>query len=264
MKKVLLFLLPLLAATMLTACGNSDEPVNKQIVSMVTNNRAIEGDAVQFSQGNAKVELNYTDMIIQFTGDYKDASGTSRSLTTPAMKMTNNGGTVYRFDNATSSTYTGIGILTGYIDLSTGMMWCSFDEGSSHVVMTTQLLYAYSSTQITNPDNGNTGNHNKSAYLFALDSRGETCIMKITNFITNLNGSGTADVYEIQYNGLTVTPTTTGYIITSDKAESSLSGFYTISDLNFKLDDQCRVIDGSFKCSGLEFKVTGDLFPIAN
>jgi hypothetical protein len=260
MKKFSLFLLPLLAVAMLTACGDDDKPVNKQIVTMVTNNRAIDGDAVVFSQGSDKVELNYTDMTIQFTGDFNDADGNSRSLTTPNMNLTNVNDMVYRFNtnNTSSSTYTGIDNLTGYIDMSTGMIWYSFDDGSSRVVSSSQLLYAYTTTTLTNPDNGNHSSHNQSAYLFAIDSKGETCTMKVSNFITNINGSVQAT--EIQYNNLKVTPTTTGYIITAEEAESSYRGFYTITDLNITLDSQCLVMNGSFKSGDLDFTLSGNLF----
>ena len=259
MKKLSLLLLSLLAVVMFTACGNDDEPVNKQNVTMVINNRAIDGDNLVFSQGEAKVELNYTDMFIKFTANYKDANGQSHSLTTPDMKMTAVSSTVYTFNNVASSTFTGIDAFVGYIDLASGMMWYSFDDGTSHVVSTTQLLYAYTTTSITNPENGNHYSHEQSAYLFALDARGETCVMKISNFAPNVVGS--VQVTEIQYDGLTVTPTTTGYIITADEVESSYRGFYKITDVNFTLDSQCQVISGSFKCNNLDFAITGKLFP---
>ena len=259
MKKLSLLLLSLLAVVMFTACGNDDEPVNKQNVTMVINNRAIDGDNVVFSQGSANVELNYTDMFIKFTADYKDANGQSHSLTTPDMKMTAVSSTVYTFNNIASSTYTGIDALAGYIDLASGMMWFSFDDGTSHVVTTTQLLYAYTTTSITNPETGNHYSHEQSAYLFALDTRGETCVMKISNFAPNVVGSVQAS--EIQYDGLTVTPTTTGYVITADEVESSYKGFYNITDVNFILDSQGQVISGSFKCNNLDFAITGKAFP---
>ena len=63
MKKLSFLLLSLLAVTLFTACGNEDEPVNKQSFTSTINCRAIDGDQVVFSQSSAKVELNYTDMI---------------------------------------------------------------------------------------------------------------------------------------------------------------------------------------------------------
>lgn len=258
MKKLSFFLLSLLAVTLFTSCNKEDETVSKQSYSSTINCRAIDGDNVVFSQNTAKVELNYTDMTIQFTGDFNDADGNSRSLTTPNMNLTNVNDMVYRFNNTSSSTYTGIDNLTGYIDMSTGMIWYSFDDGSSRVVSSSQLLYAYTTTTLTNPDNGNHSSHNQSAYLFAIDSKGETCTMKVSNFITNINGSVQAT--EIQYNNLKVTPTTTGYIITAEEAESSYRGFYTITDLNITLDSQCFVMNGSFKSGDLDFTLSGNLF----
>lgn len=98
MKKLSFMLFALLAVTLFTACGNDDEPINKQTVSMTVNNRAIKGDQVVFSQNNAQVEINYTAMEIQFNTDYKDINGQSHSVTTPAMKLINVGGSVYSFE----------------------------------------------------------------------------------------------------------------------------------------------------------------------
>ena len=207
MKKSFIYLFAMLAAVMLTACGSDDKPINKQTVTMTINSRAIEGDNIVFSQGSAKVEFDYTNMFIMFTSEYKDVDGQSHTITTPEMKLYPSGGMIYSFNNMASNTYTGIDALTGYIDLSSGMMWYSFESSNCLVYCTTQLLYAYTTTTITNPENDNIFNHEQSAYLFALDARGEKCVMKISNFIPNTNG--TVQASEILYDGLTVTPTTT-------------------------------------------------------
>ena len=233
-------LLALLAVTLFTACGNDDEPVNKQTVSMTINNRAIDGDQVVFSQAEAKVEMNYTDMEIQFSTEYKDIAEHSHSIATPAMALTNVGGSVYAFGK-------GQGEITGYIDFATGMTWFIINDNASPVICTSQLLYAYTTTSVTNPDNGNHFNHEHSAYLFALDSKCEKCILRISNFTPNIAGS--VEVSEVQFNDLTVTPTSTGY---------------TITDLNITLSSQCQIINGSFKCKDLDFTIMGKVFPNVN
>lgn len=262
MKKLSFFLLSLMAVTMFTACGNDDEPGkdpdNKQTVTSPMNYRAINGDNVVFSQSSTKVELNYTDMLIKFTGEFKDASGQTRSLTTPDMQMTALSSSVYKF-NSSSAAATGIGNLEGYIDFISGVMWYTFViDGSTQVVCSTQLLYIYTLTKITNPENGNTGSHQQSAYLFALDNKGEKCTLKISNFMANLNG--TVEASEVEYNDLTVTPTATGYTITASEVESNYRGFYTLTDVNFVIDNQCKNIHGTFKCKGLEYVLEGGLF----
>ena len=258
MKKLSFMLLSLLAVTMLTACGNEDEPDNKQTLTSIINTRAIVGDDVVFSQGSAKVELDYTNMLISFTADYKDADGQSHSLSTPSMKLISEGGAIYTF-NATSGQGVGSVLsLEGTIDMNTGMLWFRFLSGSTEYVSTSQLLYAYTTTNITNPDNGNHGSHKQSGYLFALDARGETCIMKIFNFVSTLNGA--IDAVEVQYQDLTVTPTATGYRITAPEVESSIKGFYALTNVDITLDDQCNVIAGSFKSNGLEFEFSGNVF----
>lgn len=265
MKKLSFLLLSLLALTVFTACNKSDEPENKQIVNMVINSRAIDGEQVVFSQGSAKVELNYTDMLMKITADYKDVDGVSHSITTPDMKMNRVAtSSLYEFvSNSGSQMGSNVGeSLAGYIDLTTGVMWYTLNTGSMQVITTTHLLYAYATTTMTNPDNGNHGSHEQSAYLFALDSKGETCIMSISNFMSNMNGA--VDATEVQYKDLdlTLTPTTTGYIVTADEVESNYKGYYTLTDVHFVLNNQCQVLNGSFKCNGLEYTVSGTLFPV--
>ena len=251
MKKLSFLMLALLAVTMLTACGNDDEPTNKQTFTAPINCRAIDGNEVVFSQGTSKVEVDYTNMNIKFVTDYKDVHGQSHSLTTPDMKLTSVSSLVYEF--TASSGQPGSAIvesLGGYIDMATGMMWYTINTGSGEVVCTSHLLYAYTNTTMTNPDNNNHGTHQQSAYLFVPDAKGQTCILQITNFIADLNGAVVAQ--EVQYQGLTLTPTVTGY--------TSYKGFYTLKDVNITLDDQCRVMDGSFKCNGLVYTLSGGLF----
>lgn len=246
----------MLAMTMFTACGDDDEPENKQTYTSTINNRAISGEDVVFSQGTAKVELNFSDMTILFSCDYKDINGQSHTFTTPemALKLKAHSSTVYQFSQSMGET----GSFDGYIDLSNGMMWYTFMDGTTKMVCTTHLLYTTTETQITNPENGNTYTHSQSAYLFALGSSGETCVMRIGNFVTNTNGA--VDATEIEYDGLHVTPTATGYVITADEAVSSLSGYYKITAVNITVNNQCNAFSGTFTCSGKEIQVSGTLF----
>ena len=52
MKKSLIYIFAVLAAVMFTSCSDNDEPVNKQSFTSTINTRAIEGDAVYFSQNS--------------------------------------------------------------------------------------------------------------------------------------------------------------------------------------------------------------------
>jgi len=254
MKKLSVLILSLLAITLFTSCSDNDEPVNKQTVSSTINSRAISGEDVIFSQGTAKVEINFTDMTIQFAYDYKGIDEMTHTLTTPVMKLTMKSGSIYSFKSSDAKGP------QGNIDLATGMMSFSFTlDGDANVYSTTHLLYAYTNTKITNPDNGFTYDHNQSAYLFALDASGESCVMKISNFSPNT--AGAVEAAEIQYNGLNVTPTTQGYIITAPEVSPvGYTGFYIITDLNVILDSQCNTIGGTFKCNDLEFNITGNMF----
>lgn len=261
MKKLSFMLLSLLAVTMFTACNNDDDETSrKQTITSPMNCRVVDASdgSVVFSQNTAKVELNYTDMTINFTCNYKDLNGQTQVFTSPVMKLSLEKGSVYRIETVGGQVIS----TNGWIDMSTGMMWykTSDSEEGTVLVMTTHLLYAYTTTTMTNTENGNHGSHDQSAYLFALDSKGETCIMKIYNFISNLNAA--IDAAEVQYEGLTVTPTGTGYTITASEVESNYKGFYKLTDVNFTLNEQCLVTSGSFKCNGLEYTVSGQLFPL--
>lgn len=263
MKKLSFMLLSLLAVTMFTSCGDDDEPVNKQTITASFNCRAYDGNEVVFSQNTGKVELNYTDMTIQITTNCKDTDGTTHVLTSGVMSMEHRSGYLYSFREST-----GLSSSSGYIDLSTGMMWLTFipEDGTtayyctSHLVYNNTIAYYYTTTHITNPDNGFNYNHEKSAYLFIPNAKAETCTMVIFNFMPNTAGS--IEVSEIQYDELQMTVTPDGYTITASEVEpTNYKGTYIISDLNFTLYNQASNINGTFKCNDLEFKVTGDLFP---
>lgn len=255
MKKLSILFFSLLAVTMFTACNDDNEkPVNKQTVNMDINNRAIDGENVVFSQSKATVEVNFTDMTIKFNTEYTDATERPHTLTTPEMNLTNEGGMIYSFGRGTSE-------VSGYIDFNTSMMWYTINNATGLVVSTSQLVYAYSTTTVTNPDNGYTYSHEHSAYLFILDSKCEKCSMKISNFSPNIAGS--VEIDAVQFNDLTITPTATGYTITAAEAETNNKG-YKITDLNVNLNEQCQAINGSFKCKDLNFTVTGKLFPNMN
>ena len=260
MKKLSFLLLSLMAMTLLTACNNGNEPSTVQKLTSTINCRAIEGDVVVFSQGTANVEVDYTNMVIKFTSTYVDMDGHSTTLTTPEMKLKNVSPTVYEFSASGSQQVGGSNVesLNGYVDFGTGMMWYSIKTASSEIVCTSQILYAYSTTEISNPDNDDYGIHQKSAYLFAIDSKGETCTLQISNFMSNVNGN--VDAPMVEYVNLTLLPTVTGYEITADAVESNYKGYYTLTDVDFTLDEQCLSINGSFKCNGLEYVVKGPLF----
>ena len=246
--------------TLFTSCDNdNNENVNKQTYSSVINSRALDSNGgVVFSQGTAKVEINYTDMTIQFAVDYKDADGIGRNLNTPTMKMTSKVGSTYSITGSQSGTN-----ILGEIDLASGMMIYTLEDASGTIISTTHLLFAYATTQTTNPDNGYNYNHQQSAYLFIPNPDGKTCSMRISNFSPNIAGS--VEVSDILYENLTMTPTEDGYTITAGSTEpTNAQGHYEITDLEVTIDNQCRYIDGTFNCNDLQFKVSGDLFPRAN
>lgn len=259
MRKLSFFIVSLLTVALFTSCNN-DEPENKMTSYVTLNSRAIEGDNIVFSQGNGKVDVDNSNMMIKFTADFKDANGMSRTITTPEMKMKKVSYSLYGFDAPAQPMGSGFESLGGYVDFATGVMWYTLSSSTMKVVSSTSLQYAYTTTTIINPDNDNHIDHKQSFYEFALNANGQSCTMGIYNFIPNISGSIEAPL--IEYKDLTMTPTATGYTITADEVESSYKGFYTITDLQFDITSQGQVLNGSFKCKDLEFKVTGALFPV--
>lgn len=246
--------------TMLTACGNDDDPVNKQTVNVAINSRTLDGDNTVFSQNAGTIEINSTEATIRISCGYKDADGAGHTLTTSAMTMTPLGGYIYSF-SGTSQPSSSTMDLHGVIDLATITVWYTFTVNGNEVISTTQPIYSYTTTTVTNPDNGNHNSYTNSQYMFELDSKGEKCTLWVTNFAPNMTGSVQSN-QPTRWQGLNVTPTNTGYVVTTDTVESIIKFQDTLTDVKFTLDEQCRSMNGKFKCNGLDIEVTGTFFPV--
>lgn len=254
------FLLALLSIVLLSSCNGKDEPVSKQTLYSVMNARLINSDDTIppiFSQTNGQIELDQINMTIKFSSTYMNQNGQAQSVTTPEMKLVPIKDNAYYMDDGSPS-------YPGMIDFGTGMLWFHVsnpDDEWTEVYMTTQLLhYAYTNTTINDTVNNKTSDHKQSAYMFKLDSRGESCDMSISDFVTNLNG--VVDAPALQYKGLTATPTPTGFMITAETASAeSAQGLYALTDVEINIYEQCLSFEGSFKCNGLEYHVSGSLFP---
>ena len=249
MKKTFIYLFALLAVTMFTACDSENNDVTKQTFTTTINNRAVDGQDVVFSQGSANVEIDYTNRTILLASDYKDMMGNSHTLNTGVMKLT--GKTVVVCSFASTN-------VTGYIDLSTGMMLyvINSDEGYN-VYCSTQLVWPYVTTTIVN-EQGGTYSHTQSGYVFVLDSKCENAVMQVTDYIPDTGGAVQEAV--IEYRNLSVMPTTTGYEIVADEATCSQSSYYNLTDLHVNITGNGQLIDGSFKIKGNTYKMSGTLF----
>ena len=202
MRKLSFFIVSLLTIALFSSCNN-DEPENKMTSYVTLNSRAIEGDNIVFSQGNGKVDVDNSNMMIKFTADFKDANGMSRTITTPEMKMKKVSYSLYGFGASAQPMSSGFESLGGYVDFATGVMWYTLSSSTMKVVSSTSLQYAYTTTTIINPDNDNHIDHKQSFYEFALNANGQSCTMGIYNFIPNISGSIEAPL--IEYKDLTIT-----------------------------------------------------------
>ena len=267
MKKTI-YLFALLTLVLFSSCTKNDDPVSKYTLYSTISTRLIDTNdgTIVYSQSKGQVEFDQINMTVKFICAYKGKDGQNQMLTSPELKLVPlKGNAYYMTSNGSQNSY---GSHPGIIDFDSGMMWYNEPNpnNGTTVYMTTQLLgYSNTTTIITNPENNNSGNHQQSAYGFTLDSRGETCDLIINNFSTNLNG--VVDAPELTYKGLTVTPTQTGYKITASTASASPSTHstqnpYTLTDVEFNIYEQCLAFNGSFKCNGLDYNVSGNLFPV--
>lgn len=244
--KKFIYIFSLLCLLAFTSCNSDSEDETIQTFTTTINNRAVDGSDVVFSQGSVKVEINFTQMTLQLASDFKDIDGMSRSFSTTAMKLTAKSNSVYQFTGAAN----------GYIDMATGMMWYTFTEGYP-VYCTTQLIYPYLTTTVIN-ENGQTHEHTKSGYIFAINSNGEKAALQISNYVPDTGGAIQASVLE--YNGLNVTPTNDGYVITADEAECIQAEYYNIQDLEVHITLNGMLINGSFKIRNHTYQLNGYLF----
>lgn len=262
MKKSLIYLSALLGVMLFTACNSGDDPVNKQTLSLVFNSRMSGNGSnpIVFSQATGQMEINYTDQNIKFTIPYKNLDSVQATLTTPLLAMEHYSGTVYRLRSQESQV---ISALSGFIDLSTGMTWLkqSGDHQGSTLLATTQLVYAYLTTTVTDQE-GKTYSHDQSGYIFALNSKGETAMMEVTSFIPDTGGAIQASV--LDYEGLKVTITPDGYHITAPEAICKQATYYNVTDLDVNVTDDGMYINGSYKMKDNTYKMTGRLFPAQN
>lgn len=256
MKKLSFWFLSLLAVTMLTSCLNdNNEPVDKRTDDITINSRSVSGDKVVFSQNVATFTLDKVNMTLSISGGYLDANGAPHTFTTPEMTLTPMSSGVYSFKSEGNLN------IRGRIDLMTYTIWYTFGaEGANQTYCTSQLIYSHGTTTVTNPENGNKVNNTNSQYMFSIDAKCEKCAMAISDFAPNLTGSIQAS--RIYWEGLSITPTTTGYVITAAEAQSNYQTASTaITDLHVTIDDQCNVLNGSFKCNGVDISMRDTLFP---
>ena len=262
-KKLMTLLLAMLALYILTACNKDDEHENKQKFTTSINNRACKVGVVVFSQGTAEVEINFdarTAMrTIKITSTYKDIDGQSRTLTTPEIEMPSAYGTpvrVYSFSK-TEGLSDGVKSLRGGLDIQSGMLWYTFQQGDYTMVCTTHLLFNNVITSITDVM-GATINTNMSSYLFMLDSNAKTCIMQISDFVPAANGAVQAAV--VEYKGLNVMITDQGYIIKADQAKATHDSYYDLTDVDVTIDSDCTHFSGSFSTKVSRHEFSGNLF----
>ena len=250
MKKYI-YLIALLTVVAFASCNDESETVNKQTLTATINNRAINGENTVFSQSSTSFELNYTDNTIQINGEYKDGNGNLTSLATGAMTMTSAASYTYNFSS--NDAYQ----LSGCLDMSTGVIWYSFTDGSGcKVYSTTHLFFAYTNTTVTDADNSI--DDDQTYYLFSIDSKGETCDLTIENFMPDTRQARIAQ--QVKYTKLTLKPTVTGYTITADNVASNFSGKYVITDFDATIDQQSRHIQGTFKIGDTSYSINGKLF----
>lgn|GEM_PF-1017152 len=258
--KMFLLMAALVGMGLFTACTNSDDPQNTYTYSSSVINRALSDDGVYFSQSTVSMTINLTDnTIVLSSAAVLDEDKSSVSFTTPELKLGNladatSSGNVYTFAATTVSS--NVTHLQGYLDWGTGMLWFTYiADDDRQVYSSTQLLYAYTTTSIA-AEGKSPYKHTQSAYCMVVDEAGENCKLQIASL---LDGSGATLSSLAEYEGLTFTPTTTGYKVKASKV-SPVSGNYDLTNVDLWMDRQGRNIEGSFVCNGCTYTVSGTMF----
>ncbi len=262
-KKLMTLLLAVLAMSLLTACNKDDESDQVQKFTTAINNRACKNGTVVFSQGTAEVEMNFNASTarrtIKISSTYKDIDGQFHTLTTPVMEIASAYGTpvrVYSFSK-TEGLDDGVKNLRGGLDIQSGMLWYTFQQGDYTMVCTTHLEFDNVITNIIDPM-GATINTNQSSYLFMLTSSGNSCVMQISNFVPGVNGIVQAAV--VEYKGLNVTVTEQGYLIKADQAKATQGSNFDLTDVDITIDRDCTHFSGSFNTKVSRHEFSGNLF----
>lgn len=245
------FIFALLTIITFTSCLNDkDDKVNTMTFTLTANNRAVEGEKVVFSQGTLQGEINYNDMTMQMSGNYKDIDGSSRTMNSGLMKVAPVTRSIYRFTGSAVS---------GIYDTETGMIrYITNVDGNYNLTSTSDFDMRHLTSTVTNETDGKTYSHMYSAYVFLFGANGEKVTMLIYNFVPDTGGSIQASM--IEYKDLKVTPTTSGYLITADHAACTQRDFYNLTDLSIAITDDCTMVNGSFKINNFTYEMSGHIF----
>jgi len=272
MKKIALYLFSMLAVIIFTACGNDDEPINKQTINLTFNALYIphgEDAPVVFSQSSGQAEIEYTSkMTLRFNCCYKRLDGTMVEFKSQHYELEHYQGSVYYLWKRPGG-INQIGTRPGLIDLSTGMIWYQENniEQAFGLILTTQFSCPYLTTTVID-ENRRTVSHTRTCYELAIDSRCENAMMRVKDFVPETDGAIHAAI--LDYEGLSVKPVKNsfhgdiGYRITADHARCRQSAYYDLTDLEINLNLKGIFISGSYKIKGKTYKMSGGLFPVTD
>lgn len=265
MTKTLLQLCACAALVVLVACSN-DDPATTYSYALTTNCRVniAENNETFVSQGTSYFTIDFANNTITIETPINLTGGDVFTLMVADAPMSVRAGSTYSFTYSAAITGNGHTItgFNGYVDMLTGGTWFTYQvDGEAFSVYTTsQLVYAYATTQLTAVDLATESDDNM-AYWFFLNENGDSCTMRISNFTNSL---GVSSSQQVEFDGLAVTPNLYGYAITSSKPVKSTDGNYTLSDdVVIVVNQQGQAVSGEFTCNMVGYKFEGKMFDLS-
>lgn len=158
---------------------------------------------------------------------------------------------------------TGVTQLTGYYNPADYTIYLEFTYNNSHkVTCVTQLTYPYMTSQVTNiQQGGEPFNTTNMQIVIVVDPSDMTAQMRIFNF--RLSSNEAVIQYVTFLNGLSVTATGNGYIVSGTNVQSDDVSNYTLSEFNATVTNNGLNIQGSFTTStNYQCSFSGTMFGI--
>lgn len=267
MKKFSYIFILLATVIAVTACKDDDRTSEYQFQEQ-TYYRIIDNAAPSatpyFARGTVNATVDYVNYTISFSTTIS-LNGNQITIEVPVTKCSKLNNNTYKFTGATAKT-TGHNVtnVAGYYDMATNAMYFEMDiDGAYRVYATSTPLFPYCTTTITQADNSiqplvldNT------FYGFMFDQTLSDGLFAIMNFqLNNVESS----IPEVDYKGVTVKPTPTGFEIQADiLTPSSIANAekYTITNVKATIANQGITVTGSYSNGDKNVTFSGKAFDL--
>ena len=252
------------AVIALSACShdsNSEYKFEEQTYYRIVN---LNTQNVSFARSTVNCTLNPDDKTIQISTTIS-MNGSNITIDSSTMPYTTPSANTYKFGGTAKASGHDVTNFNGLYDGATNAIYLEMNIDSHHGLYITSIpLFPYTTTTVTNnmfsSDSSEPLILDDCSYGFIFDNTLVDGIFAILNFkLTAIDSR----IEEIDYKGITVTPTADGYSIQASLLSPSVSGSlekYTITDFKADITEQGRKVEGSFTCSNKDVTFSGKAF----